>query len=85
MFGSMNPVNRSVFNCVESNFAFDLVLHYYALRLVNKARATLSINGNPNQNQSRFGRMRFPALGVRYMYLLRILIGSLCCLHMLRF
>ena len=41
-------------------------------------------NGNPNQNQSCFGRTRFPALGASYMYLLRILIGSLCCLHLLR-
>ena len=76
--------NRVVFNCVESNFAFALVLHYYALWLVNKTRATFSTNGKPNQNQSRFGRTRFPALGASYMYLLRILIGSLCCLHLLR-
>ena len=26
----------------------------------------------------------FPALGASYMYLLRLLIGSLCCLHLLR-
>ena len=26
----------------------------------------------------------FPALGASYMYFLRILIGSLCCLHLLR-
>ena len=52
--------------------------------LVNKTRATFSTNGNPNQNQSCFGRTRFPALGPSYMYLLRILIGSLCCLHLLR-
>ena len=26
----------------------------------------------------------FPALGANCMYLLRILIGSLCCLHLLR-
>ena len=68
---------------VESNFAFALVLHYYALWLVKKTRATFSTNGNPNQNQSCFRRTRFPALGASYMYLLRILIGSLCCLRLL--
>ena len=47
-------------------------------------RATFSTNGNPNQNQSCFGRTRFPALGTGYTYLLRILIGSSCCLHLLR-
>ena len=49
-----------------------------------KTRATFSTNGNPNQNQSCFGRTRFPALGTCYMYLLRVLIGSLYCLHLLR-
>ena len=29
-------------------------------------------------------RTRFPALGAGYMYLLRILLASLCCLHLLR-
>ena len=62
---------------VESNFAFALVL-------VNKIHAIFSTNGNTNQNQSCFRRTRFPALGNSYMYLLRILIGSLCCLHLLR-
>ena len=33
------------------------------------------------QTKSFFGRTRFPALSVIYKYLLRILIGSLCCLH----
>ena len=69
---------------MESNFAFALVLYHYALWLVNKIRATFSTNGNPNQNQSCIGRTRFPALGARYMDLLWILIGSLCCLHLLR-
>ena len=71
-------------NRAESNFAFALVLHYYALWLVNKTRATFSTNGNPNQNQSCFRRTRFPALGASCRYLRRILIGSLCCLHLLR-
>ena len=52
--------------------------------MVNKTRATFSTNENPNQNQSCFGRTRLLALGASYMYLLRILIGSLCCLHLLR-
>ena len=47
-------------------------------------KLTFSTNGNPNQNQSCFVRMHFPAVGTSYMYLLRILIGSLCCLHLLR-
>ena len=41
-------------------------------------RATYATN--QRQNQSRFGRTRFPALGAGYVYLLRVLIGSLCCL-----
>ena len=69
---------------VESNIAFALVLLSYALWLVNKTRATFSTNWTPNQNQSCFGCRRFTALGASYMYLLRILIGSLCCLHLLR-
>ena len=52
--------------------------------LVNKTRTTFSTNGNPNQNQSSFHRTRFPALGASYMYLFRILNGSLCCLNLFR-
>ena len=33
-----------------------------------------------NQNQLRFGRTCFPALGAGYVYLLWVLIGSLWCL-----
>ena len=47
---------------------------------ITKFSDWLTTNGNPNQNQSFFHRTRFPALGASYMYLLRILIGSLCCL-----
>ena len=32
---------------------------------------------------SLFGNTRFPALGTGYVYLLRVLIGSLCCLRLL--
>ena len=37
-----------------------------------------------NQNQSRLGRTRFPALSAGHVYLLWALIGSLCCLRLLR-
>ena len=36
-----------------------------------------------NQSQSRLGRTRFPALGVGYVYWLRVFIGSLCCLRLM--
>ena len=36
-----------------------------------------------NQNQPRLGHTRFPAFGAGYVYLLRVLIGSLCCLRLL--
>ena len=35
------------------------------------------------QNQSRLGRTRFPALGADHVYLLLVLIGSLCCFRLL--
>ena len=48
-----------------------------------KSRATYSTNQMQNQNQSRLGRMRFPAFSAGYVYLLQALIGSLlvyvCC------
>ena len=50
----------------------------------HKTCVIFSANGNPRQNQSCFCRTRFPALGTSYMYLFRILIGSLCCLYLLR-
>ena len=43
------------------------------LRAAKKSRATFSTN-----------RMSFPALGAGYLYFLRVLIGSLDCLHLLR-
>ena len=36
-----------------------------------------------NQNQSRLGRTRFPALGAGYVYLLWIIIGSMSFLDLL--
>ena len=42
-----------------------------------------STNQMQNQNQSRLGHTRFPALVVGYVYLLRALIGSLRCLRLL--
>ena len=53
------------------------------LWLINKTRATFSTNGNPNQNQSCFVPHAFSRACASYMYLFRILIGSLCCLHLL--
>ena len=73
---SINSTKSGFQLSVEGNFAFALVLYYYALGLVNKTRATFSTNGNPHQNQSCFCRTRFPALGTSYMYLLRILISK---------
>jgi len=52
-------------------------LLYFALRLVKKSRATFTTNQKQNSNQSPLARTRFPALGAGYMYLLRVLIGSL--------
>ena len=67
---------------VESNFAIALVLHCYALWLAKKSRATLSTHPKKNQNKSSLAHTRFPALGAGYMYLLRVLIGSLDCLRL---
>ena len=68
---------------IECRKYFRVWFGFALLRSVNKTRTTL-INWNPNQNQSCFGRTRFPALGTSYIYLLPILIGSLFCLHLLR-
>ena len=76
---------RAVFNWVSKVISRLLrFLHYYALWFLDKTHATFSTNGNPNQNQSCFRRTRFPALGASFMHLLRILIGLLFCLHLLR-
>ena len=48
-----------------------------------KRCATFSTNQEKKQNQSCLARTRFPALGAGYMYLVRVLIGWLCCLHLL--
>ena len=56
---------------------FALVLLYFALWLVKKSRATFSTNQKENSNQSQLAHTHFPALGAGYMYLLRVLIGSL--------
>ena len=51
---------------------------------LKKTRATYSTNQMLNQNQSRLGRTRFPALlGTGYVNLLWVLIGSYCCLRLL--
>ena len=61
---------------VESNFAFALVLLYYALWLVNKIRVTFSTNEKQSQNQSFLAHMCFPTLGTGCMHLLQVLIGT---------
>ena len=67
----------------ESNFAIAMVLNYYALLLAkNKSRHFV------NQSEVKpkpivISCTRFPALGADYMYLLRVLIGSLNCLRLL--
>ena len=68
---------------VESNFAISLVLHCCALLLAKESRVTFSTNQEQNQNQLLFARTHFPALGGGYMYLFRVLIGSLNCLRLL--
>ena len=59
-----------------------LVLHHSPLWLVHKIRATLPTNEKKNQEQSCLSRTRFPTLGACYVYLLRIVIGSLRCLRL---
>ena len=71
------------FRSDESNYAFTLVVLYYALWLVRKTCTTFSTNEKQNQNQSCLGCTLFPALGVGYMYLLRVMIGSLHWLPLL--
>ena len=67
---------------IERLIAF--VLLYCALWLVNKTRATFSINEKLKQNQSWQSRTYFLALlGAGYMHLLRILIDSLRYLRVL--
>ena len=50
---------------------------------LKKTCATFSTNQMQNQNQSRIGRTRFPALGAGYVYLLQALIGSFLYLRLL--
>ena len=49
-----------------------------------ESRATFLTNQMQKQNQSRLGHTRFPALSAGNVYLLRVLIGSLCCFRLLR-
>ena len=42
-----------------------------------------STNQIQNQNQAQLGCTRFPALGTGYVYLLRVFIGSFCCVRLL--
>ena len=58
---------------VESNLGL-LWFYFTTVTLTNQMQS---------QNRSRLGQMRFPALGAGYVYLLRVLIGSLRCLRLL--
>ena len=69
---------RAVFNFCS----FELLLYVRNSVIGLKTRATYSINQMQNQNQSWLGRTHFSALGTGYMYLLRVLIGSFCCLRL---
>ena len=83
MTGNKAGVSWSGFQLsVESNCTFALVLLCYALWLVDITRASFSTNKNPNENQPCLARTRFPALSTGCMYLLWILIGSLCCFRL---
>ena len=66
---------RAVHNMLE-------ISQKVAQKLLQKSRK-YSTNQMQNQNQSRLGRTQFPALGAGHVYLLRVLIGSLCCLLVL--
>ena len=70
------------FNWV-SKVSIAVVLHCYAVWLTKKSRATFSTNPKWNQNQSWLAFTHFPAFGAGYMYLLRVLIGSLDWLRLL--
>ena len=61
---------------IESNLAIALVLHCYALGLAKKSRATFSTLTCSHAFSPRLAP-------VTYMYLLRVLIGSLDCLPVL--
>ena len=69
------------FNWVAKVIRVSLLLHCFALWLVDKIRTTFSANEKQNPNQSWLPHTHFPALGVGNM--LRILIGSLRCLRLL--
>jgi len=60
-----------------------LVLLYNVLWSLKKTRAIFSTNQILNQNPSWLARMRFPALDASNMYLIRVLIGLMCCLLVL--
>jgi len=70
--------HRAVFIRVSKKSWFCI---YYATPLAEKKLArSFHLIKSKNQNQSYLARTRFPALGVSYMYLLSVLIGSLDCL-----
>ena len=72
---------RAFLTCVESNFAFSLVLLHFAKWLARKTRATFSTNENQTNPIVTWSHA-FSRLAISYMYLLRVLIGPLRCLRL---
>lgn len=63
----------------QQQFAFALVLHYFALWFVKEKKVTFHFHQSEskNQNQLWLDRTRFPAFDACYVYLLPGLIGSM--------
>ena len=81
-------LERSSTLSVEGNFAIAMVMHFYALWLTKKTRATLSTNQkwmSKTKTNRNLPARRFSGLGAGYMYLLRVLIGLLNCLRLFWF
>ena len=68
---------KLVLKVIQNCFGFAL------LRSVIKKNKNKLAPLEQNQNQSRLGYTRFPVPGAGHVYLYRVLIGSLCCLHLL--
>ena len=71
---------RSGFYLNVENISHLLWLCIVTLPLAEKTRATFSSNQKWNHNQSWLAGTCFSALFVSFVYQVRVLIGSLCCL-----
>ena len=78
----MRNNNQMALYCRQCETGIALVCSTTLCDWFEKTRATYLTNQMQNQNQSRLPR--FPALGAGYVYLVRVLIGALCCLCLLR-